>query len=218
MKADEDRSLRKMLHGAASFILVLILCVRPPAFAGETSSTGGEGARHIIDQFHASLLAVMKQADKSGVKTRYQVLEPEIEKRFNLRLMIALATGRYWRTAGKDTREQLTKAFHRFTTATYASRFSGYSGQSFKTLGVSTGPRKTELVTTKIKRPNKSSVSLTYVTRMARTGWRIVDVLIDDGISELAVRRSEYRSVLKSDGVDGLIRLLNQKTAKFLKE
>ena len=207
-----------MLRGAASFIFILILCVRPPAFASETSGADGEGARHIIDQFHGSLLAVMKQADKSGVKARYQVLEPEIAKRFNLRLMIALATGKYWRTAGKDTREQLTKAFHRFSAATYASRFSGYSGQTFKTLDVSTGPRKTELVRTEIRRPDDKPVPLTYVTRMARAGWRIVDVLIDDGISELAVRRSEYRSVLKSDGVDGLIRLLDQKTAKLLKE
>ncbi len=218
MRVDEDRLLRKLLNGAASFLFVLILCVRPPAFAGDTSGTSAGGARQIIDQFHASLLAVMKQADKSGAKARYQVLEPEIAKRFDLRLMIALATGKHWRTAGEESRDRLTKAFHRFSAATYASRFSGYSGQSFKTLNVSTGPRKTELVRTEIRRPDGPPVALTYVTRMARIGWRIVDVLIDDGISELAVRRSEYRSVLKSDGVDGLIRLLDQKTAKLLKE
>ena len=218
MRVDEDRLLRKLINGAASFLFILTLCVRPPAFAGDTSSTSTGGARQIIDQFHASLLAVMKQADKSGAKARYRVLEPEIGKRFDLRLMIALATGKHWRAAGADSRDRLTQAFHRFSAATYASRFSGYSGQSFKTLDISSGPRKTELVRTEIRRPDGPSVALTYVTRMARTGWRIVDVLVDDGISELAVRRSEYRSVLKSDGVDGLIRLLDQKTAKLLKE
>jgi phospholipid transport system substrate-binding protein len=208
--------LPKLLHGAALLVFVLVSCARLPAFADETSSTGS--SRDVINQFHASLLAVMKQADKSGVKARYQILEPEIAKRFNLRLMIALATGKYWRSAGNDTREQLTNAFHRFSAANYASRFSSYSGQSFKTLGTSAGPRKTELVRTQITRPNESPVSLTYVTRMAGTGWRIVDVLLDDGISELAVRRSEYRLVLKAEGAAGLIRLLNQKTAKLLTE
>lgn len=210
--------MRNLLHGATAFLFILIFCVRPPAFASDSSGAGAGGARQLIDHFHASLLAVMKQADKTGVEARYLILEPEIAKRFDLRLMIALATGKHWRTAGKDSRNRLSKAFHRFSTAIYASRFSGYSGQSFKTLEVSAGPRKTELVRTQIRRPDGPPVALTYVTRMARTGWRIVDVLLDDGISELAVRRSEYRSVLKSDGVDGLIRLLDEKTANLLKE
>lgn len=214
MSVDKDRLLRKLITGAASFLFVLIMCVRPPAFASDTTV----GARQTIDLFHASLLSVMKQADKSGAKGRYRVLEPEISKRFDLRLMIALATGKHWRTADKQARNRLAKAFHHFTAATYASRFSAYSGQSFKTLNISTGPRKTELVRTEIRRPAKSPVALTYVTRKGRSGWRIVDVLVDDGISELAVRRSEYRSILKSEGVDGLIRLLDQKTATLLKE
>ena len=207
--------MRKLLTGATAFLFVLIFCVRPPAFGSGTSVTD---ARQTINRFHASLLEVMKQADKSGVKARYRILEPEIAKRFDLRLMIALATGKYWRAAGPNSRGRLAEAFHRFSAATYSSRFSGYSGQSFKTLNVSTGPRKTELVRTEIRRPDGPPVALTYVTRMARKGWRIVDVLLDDGISELAVRRSEYRSVLKSDGVDGLIRLLDQKTEILLKE
>lgn len=216
VKADKGGLLGKSLNGAATCILLILVFVQSPAFAGNTSGT--DGARQVIDKFHASLLAVMKQADTSGKKARYQILEPEIAKRFDLRLMIALATGRHWRTAGKESREELKNAFHRFSTATYASRFSGYSGQSFKTLSVSTGPRKTELVKTEIIRPDKSPVVLTYVTRMARTGWRIVDVLLDDGISELAVRRSEYSSVLKSGGVNGLVRLLDRKTKKLLNE
>jgi ABC-type transporter MlaC component len=33
------------------------------------------------------------------------------------------------------------------------------------------------------------------------------------GISELAVRRSEYRRILKNSGIDGLISILNSKSA-----
>ena len=41
--------------------------------------------------------------------------------------------------------------------------------------------------------------------------WRIVDVLLDSSISELAVRRSEYARVLRKDGIDGLIATLGEK-------
>lgn len=194
--------------------LVGLVILAPPVAFAAGGATGG--ARATIEKFHASLLTVMKHANTTGTKARYEVLEPEIAKRFDLRLMIALATGKHWRNADKEARGRLTAAFHRFSAATYASRFSGYSGQSFETLGVTNGPRKTELVRTEIRRPEESPVSLTYVTRQGNAGWRIVDVLVDDGISELAVRRSEYRSILKTGGIEGLIGLLNRKTAALL--
>ena len=37
----------------------------------------------------------------------------------------------------------------------------------------------------------------------------IVDILLDNSISQLAVRRSEYRRLLGKKGVDGLIAALN---------
>ena len=43
-----------------------------------------------------------------------------------------------------------------------------------------------------------------------KNDWKIVDVLAE-GISELAVRRSEYRNVLKTRGVDGLAAVLDKK-------
>ena len=92
---DEDRSVRQLLIGATAFSFVLIFCGRLPAFASGTCGTGVADARQTIDRFRPSLLAVMKQAYKSGATAHYWVLEPKIVKRFDLRLMIALATGKY---------------------------------------------------------------------------------------------------------------------------
>jgi ABC-type transporter MlaC component len=41
---------------------------------------------------------------------------------------------------------------------------------------------------------------------------------VDKGISELAVKRSEYRNVLQQDGVDGLVLTLNAKASQLLGE
>ena len=59
-------------------------------------------------------------------------------------------------------------------------------------------------------------MDITYVTHKIKGEWRIIDVLLDAGISELAVRRSEYRRVLKTGGVDGLIETLNRKADQLL--
>lgn len=197
---------------AAATIAIAGLIAQPAVSATSVANS----ARQLVDDFHLALLDVMKQAENLGVTGRYRKLEPEVGNRFDIKLMVALTTGKYWRAAKPEDRDRLTKAFHRFSAATYASRFSGFSGQSFKTLDVRDGPRNTKLVRTQILRPKDKPVSITYVTRAVGAAWRIVDVLVDDGISELAVRRSEYRSTLSADGISGLTRLLDKKSKTLL--
>jgi phospholipid transport system substrate-binding protein len=41
--------------------------------------------------------------------------------------------------------------------------------------------------------------------------WQIADVYLDGTISQLATQRSEFYSILRRDGVDGLLIALNRK-------
>jgi phospholipid transport system substrate-binding protein len=158
----------------------------------------------------------MKQAKTLSAEDRFNLLKASVENSFDFKLMIALASGKYWRAATAPRQENLRSAFAHFSVATYADRFSGFSGEFFKTLSVVNGPRRTMLVRTQIIRPGNTPVLLTYVTRRRDEEWRIIDVLLDNGISELAIRRSEYRSILKKKGISGLINLLKKNTTKLL--
>lgn len=204
-------------RAAAGVVLTLvILGLGGGASVRAAPAEVGADARSVVEGFHARLLEVMKNAKVLGIKGRYERLAPEIERRFNVRLMVAIATGAFWRTASAAERDRLTAAFARFSAATYASNFSSFSGQSFSTDAVTPGPRGTMLVLTHISRPDEAPVKLAYVTRPTDGQWRIVDVLVDDGISELARRRSEYRSILGSRGVEGLVAELNRGADRLL--
>ncbi len=168
-------------------------------------------ARAVIQRFQENLLAVMKEAKSLGVKGRYERLEPKIEEAFHLPLMIRVATGSFWKKADKEQRSGLVAAFKYMSVSTYANRFDGYSGQVFEIVDQRPGPQKTVLVKTRIVSPGDSPARLTYVMKEYKGQWRIVDILLDNDISELAVRRSEYRRLLKQKGVDGLIATLNDK-------
>ena len=168
-------------------------------------------ARTVIQRFQQSLLAVMKEAKSLGVTGRYQRLQPRIEEAFNLPLMIRVATGSFWRKADEEQQSRLVAAFKRLSISTYANRFDGYSGQVFEIVDQRPGPQETVLVKTRIVRPGDSPARLTYVVKEFEGQWRIVDILLDDDISELAVRRSEYNRLLKKNGVDALIATLNDK-------
>jgi len=53
--------------------------------------------------------------------------------------------------------------------------------------------------------------------RIPRRDGRIVDIYLNDTISELALRRSEYRSTLKRQGFDVLVSALGRKIANLQK-
>ena len=158
----------------------------------------------------------MKNAVHLGVKGRYKKLAPELEQTFHLKLMVRVSCGSYWKDADDGLRDQLAVAFSQYSISTYASQFDSYSGQKFLIIGEKAGPQNTTLVNTRITDPSGDDVDLTYVTRQFKKKWRVVDVLLDTGISELAVRRSEYRRILKSGGINGLIEALSAKAQKLV--
>jgi len=203
---------------AAILCAALIAVASAPAGAAATDGTAVALARQVIDGFHATLLDVMKNAKALGIRGRFDRFAPEIAQRFDSELMIALASGTYWRKAEPALRTKLVTAFRRMSTATYATRFTGWSGEKFETLSVEPGPRNTLIARTRIVEPEHKPVPLSYVLKKSAGTWRIVDVLAETGISELAVRRSEYRSILADGGVAALVRSLDQKTARLLGE
>ena len=196
--------------------LKIVIIIIFGLFVYPTGSLSAEPSE-VVDRFHEVLLSVMKKASSTSVTARYKELKPEIEKAFNLPFMIRITVGPRWNTASNQQKRELVEAFKSMSVGTYASRFNGYSGQLFKTLKVRNGPRGTRLVDTRIESPNDESVRITYVMGKFGDKWKIIDVLLDRGISEMAVRVSEYRFILRSRGVGSLARALSKKAANLLK-
>jgi len=169
----------------------------------------------VIEGLQETLLDVMKRAKELGVEGRYQVLEPRIEETFDLERMIRVAAGSQWTKASPEERVRLLDAFTRLTVSTYASRFDGYSGESFETLGERPGPRDTVLVDTRIVRSDGPPVALNYVLEQKGDRWQVIDILLDGKASELAMRRSEYRN-LGGGKAAGLADKLNAKADELM--
>jgi phospholipid transport system substrate-binding protein len=171
----------------------------------------------VVETLHEALVAVMRDAAGLTVRDRYARLAPTLEKTYDFQTMTRLAVGTAWTNAPPDQRAALTTAFSRLSIATYAERFSGYSGERFETLAEKEGPRGTRLVETRLVRPADAPVPLTYVLQKQEQGFRIIDVILQGSISELAVRRSEYAQVLRQGGADGLTKLLESKADEMLR-
>ena len=168
------------------------------------------------EALQACLLDVMKNADTVGFPGRVERLEPVLPEVFDLGFMAEKSVGRYWKTATPEEQERLVSTFTRYIIANYAGRFTGWDGQEFQILGEEPSARGTKLVRTRLVDPNREDVSLDYRLRKTEgAGWKIIDVYLDGTVSELALRRSEYSSLIKREGFDALLVKLDERIAEY---
>jgi phospholipid transport system substrate-binding protein len=158
----------------------------------------------------------MKQAKQLGLKGRYEKLAPVLAKTYDLSLMSRIAVGPSWETLSTPQRQGIVNAFSRMTTATYASRFDGFSGETFKILQTVDQASGDKLVKTQIVQSDSKPVALNYLVRNTGSDWRVIDVYLNGTISELASRRAEFGAILKSGGPDALVASLNKQGDKLL--
>ena len=123
--------------------------------------------------------------------------------------MTRLAVGPAWETLPPAEQQQLQAAFAHYVAATYADRFDSYSGNNCKS--PASGQTARFMVQTKIVKSNGETTKLDYLMRQDQGSWQISDVYLDGTISQLAVHRSEFHSILRREGVDGLVMALNRK-------
>jgi phospholipid transport system substrate-binding protein len=99
--------------------------------------------------------------------------------------------------------------------ATYASRFDDFGGEKFEVApAVDQGADK--LVKTRLVQSNGKAVDLNYLMKAGGDGYRINDIFLNGTISELAGRRAEFTSILKSGGADALIASIKAKGDKLM--
>ena len=160
--------------------------------------------------FYGVLLGAMRDGRTLGESGRYARLAPAIDRTFDIPTMTRLAIGPAWGTLSPAQQQQLVGAFAHYIAATYADRFDSYSGEQLQVTGERPNGNEV-MVQTKIAKSNGEATRLDYLMRQDQGFWRISDVYLDGTISQLAVHRSEFHSILQREGVDGLVTALNRK-------
>jgi phospholipid transport system substrate-binding protein len=194
---------------AKALCLTLAIAFASGILAGGAMALTAD-AQSDVQGFYASLLNTMKNGRVLGQSGRYARLAPVVGQVFDVPYMARLAVGPSWVSLSPAQQQQLIEAFRHYIAATYADRFDSYSGQQLQVTGEQ--PYDAEvIVKTKIIKADGQETTLNYLMRQNQGTWQIADVYLDGTISQLAVQRSEFNSILRREGVDGLVMALNQK-------
>jgi len=170
----------------------------------------------VVDAFHANLIDVMKRSKTLGYDGRFEQLQPVIDTLFDIPFMAEKSVGRYWKTLDQQQQGRLLATFGRFTVANYAGRFNDYTGQSFETVKEEPSKQGTVLVYSRLNTGKGEVVQLNYRLKPDNDkGWKIIDVLLNGTVSELALRRSEYCSLIQREGFAALMTALDERIANL---
>ena len=202
-----DRYRRCAAKGTiVGLCLAIFLAVGLPT----PGSAAVSGPQDVVRSFYSVLLSTMRDGRTLGQSGRYARLAPVINRTFDIPTMTRLAIGPAWATLSPAQQQQVLGAFDHYVAATYADRFDSFSGEQLQVTGERPSGADV-IVQTKIIKSNGEETRLDYLMHQDQGSWRISDVYLDGTISQLAVHRSEFHSILQRQGVDGLVMALNRK-------
>jgi phospholipid transport system substrate-binding protein len=167
-----------------------------------------------IETYYQQLMPTIQQAARLTVRERDKRFAPVFAAVFDIPTMTRLAVGQPWRGFSAEQQAAVREAFAKFISADYAAQIKDYSGEKF-VVDPQTTPEARgggEIVKTKLLQSNGRTVSINYLVRSER----VVDIYLNGTVSDLALRRDEFASIIASGGADGLIKRLRDRTDSLL--
>jgi phospholipid transport system substrate-binding protein len=139
------------------------------------------------------------------------LIEEKVLPHFNFTAMTALAMGQSWNKATLEQKKSLTQEFRVLLVRTYASALAAYSEQKFDFRPLRMKATDTDVtVNVRVIQPGAQPVPIDYAMEKTAAGWKVYDVMVG-GVSLVANYRTEFNTVVRSSGVDGLIKSLQAK-------
>lgn len=192
------------------FLLALMFCIAADARAQELAPDAL--VRKVTDDVLAAIQSD-KELQAGDRKKALALAEAKILPHVDFREATQIAMGKSWREATPAQQMQLVDEFRALLVRIYSSAIDVYRGQTMKVLPLRAGRDATDVkVRNQYIRQGSPPVPVDYSMMKTPAGWKIYDISVD-GISLVLTYRSEFESVVRNDGIEGLIKRLREKNA-----
>ena len=208
------------ITSAAHRWLVLVAACAVLAVAGAgTAQSARVDPGAFVQALGDGAIAVIKEPESSPGRRKRQFREL-LSENFDLDTIGRFVLGRHWRAATPAQRRQYVTLFRTFVLESYALRLESFRKTIFARFGDDAGEifealrvrilrvqrvnERDSLVTTEIGLPGRAPLHVAYRVRADNGALKVVDV-IEEGLSLLVTRRSEFAAVVKRHGVAGLL-------------
>lgn len=202
----------KVAKRTAVWVLLLWLIL-----VGATANTAAaqRSPTEVVTNFQQKLVNVWRS--DANFEQRFESLAPAIVASHALAAMARFTLGTQWQKLSLAQREQFLTTFRRLTIATYAKRFADYNGGHFVRLSERKLSPDKYLVRTRLLLDDGTRIRLDYLLHQQDSQWAIINVLAD-GVSQLAIMRSQYAEIIRDQGFAALIEELQRRLSDMADE
>lgn len=184
---------------------------------GTSDAPPAEQARAVVQELESGLIEVMRKAEELAFKGRKETLEPVVERTHDLMFIARVALGRHWSELDASQQQEYLQAFRELTLSTYAGRFDGYNGETFKPLEESDRGGGRWLVRSKLITGKGKEISFDYVLHRDDQAWQIINIMTD-GVSDLAMKRAEFSRLMRDGGFQNLVGKIEDEAERYREE
>jgi phospholipid transport system substrate-binding protein len=189
---------------------MLLIGLAPIAASADTV----EDARKPVDRLNDALIEIMKGGKQLGYQGRYKKLEPVVKDTFEFEAVSQIALGAHWKKLDKPQKTAFMQKITDLSIATYAAQFKDYAGESFKFDSSQDMKNGRMLLRYNLVAPKEKPIKFEYIVSELNGQWQIINIIVD-GISDLALKKAQYTSVIDREGFDSLLNKLTQKIADY---
>jgi len=195
------------------WMVIAVLASVPNGWARADAQTSPEVAASFVSELGTATLQVLQSTDGS-LTDRETKVRDILRNNFALDQIGRFVLGRTWKQATEAQQAEYLALFSEYVLATYAKRLGGYSGETFQIVKAEPVGKQDAIVFTRIDRPSGPPLNAGWRVRQFGDRLQILDVVVE-GVSMVTAQRSEFASVIQSQGLDGLIQMLRLQISKF---
>lgn len=183
-----------------------------PALAAVDQATI-EGARAFMRSLADQAIAVLGQPGLP-LAERERQLAGLLANGFDMVFIGRFVVGRHWREMSREQKVDYLGLFQTYVLRTYSRRLGGYAGEQLQITDAKAAGKKDVLVATAITQAGAPPILATWRIRRRKAGYRIIDVMVE-GVSMGLTQRSEFGSIIASNGINGLMQALQARVDRF---
>jgi len=187
-------------------VLVLLLVALP--------AQAVSGPEKLIKDTSDKVLAEMKAnaaSYQSNPQGLFQLVDELVIPHFDFTTMTDLALGNYKDEVDDVQKPTIVNEFRQLLVRTYSSALLEYTNQELVYLPMEGSEADGQVVVrTEIEQAGGFPIPINYSLRLGGDGWKVFDISVDE-VSLVTNYRSSFAREIKKNGVDGLIKTLQQR-------
>ncbi len=192
-------------------LLVLALCCCWLPAVAQAVSGPTEQLKPTLDTLIAILLDPSLKGEKQKEARRTKIMG-YVTQKFDFREMSQRVIGREWKDLSKEKQDRFQVLFTKLLENAYLGKIETYSGEEIQFTGERIKDNRA-IVSTQIEN-NGQWLPVDYIMIKKAEQWMVYDINIE-GMSLVRNYMEQFKSILRRDKFDGLVKLLEEKNSTF---